>query len=168
MPRLSSAVRHLNYANVMATVAVFVSLGGASYAAIKLPANSVGTTQIKSRAVTKAKLDPKLVRTLKGASGPAGAQGPVGPAGPQGPAGGGGAVQRIEGQSPVSTSSTAGAVATCPAGTRAVGGGGKAEGVGAPGLRSSVPTADGTGWTVQGYGDGGPWQVTAVVLCAKQ
>lgn len=32
----------LTYANVMATIAVFIALGGASYAAIKLPKNSVG------------------------------------------------------------------------------------------------------------------------------
>jgi hypothetical protein len=41
----------LTYSNVMATVAVFVALGGTSYAAIKLPKNSVGSTQIKSSAV---------------------------------------------------------------------------------------------------------------------
>jgi hypothetical protein len=46
----------LTYANVMATVAVFVALGGASYAATELPRNSVGTAQIKEAAVTPAKL----------------------------------------------------------------------------------------------------------------
>jgi len=35
-----------SYANVMATVAVFLALGGAAYAATKLPKNSVGTKQI--------------------------------------------------------------------------------------------------------------------------
>jgi len=38
---------NLTYANVMATIAVFIALGGSSYAAIRLPANSVGTIQIK-------------------------------------------------------------------------------------------------------------------------
>ncbi len=42
----------LTYANVMATVAVFIALGGASYAAVKLPKNSVGSSQIKKNAVT--------------------------------------------------------------------------------------------------------------------
>jgi hypothetical protein len=46
----------LNYANVMATVAVFLALGGAGYAATELPRNSVGTEQIKDAAVTPAKL----------------------------------------------------------------------------------------------------------------
>lgn len=46
----------LTYANVTATIALFVALGGASYAAVALPANSVGTRQLRSGAVTPAKL----------------------------------------------------------------------------------------------------------------
>lgn len=46
----------LSYANVMATIAVFVALGGGAYAATALPRNSVGTKQIKRSAVTKSKL----------------------------------------------------------------------------------------------------------------
>jgi hypothetical protein len=47
----------LTYANVMATIAVFIALGGAAaYAASKLPKNSVGTKQIKNGAVTGAKV----------------------------------------------------------------------------------------------------------------
>ena len=34
----------LTYANVMATVALFIALGGVSYAAVKLPKNSVAPT----------------------------------------------------------------------------------------------------------------------------
>lgn len=41
----------LTYANVMATIAVFIALGGASYAAVKIPKNSVGTRQIKTGGV---------------------------------------------------------------------------------------------------------------------
>ena len=37
--------RQLTYANVMATVAVFLALGGGAYAAIKLPKNSVKAKQ---------------------------------------------------------------------------------------------------------------------------
>jgi hypothetical protein len=47
---------HLTYANVMATIAVFMVLGGGAYAATKLPKNSVGSAQFKNNAVTKAKL----------------------------------------------------------------------------------------------------------------
>lgn len=38
--------RHLTYANVMATIAVFVVLGGGAYAAFKLPKNSVRSKNI--------------------------------------------------------------------------------------------------------------------------
>jgi hypothetical protein len=44
------------YANVVATLALFVALGGASYAAVSLPNNSVGTAQLRDRAVTQSKL----------------------------------------------------------------------------------------------------------------
>jgi hypothetical protein len=46
----------LTYANVMATVAVFVALGGSSYAALSLPKKSVGTKQLKRNAVTSSKV----------------------------------------------------------------------------------------------------------------
>jgi len=48
--------KQLTYANLMATVAVFIALGGAGYAASKLPKNSVGSRQIKVGAVTAAKI----------------------------------------------------------------------------------------------------------------
>lgn len=41
----------LTYANVVATLALFASLGGASYAAITLPADSVGSKQLRAGAV---------------------------------------------------------------------------------------------------------------------
>jgi hypothetical protein len=46
----------LTYANVMATIAVFIALGGASYAATELPRDSVGTEQLQDGAVTGAKI----------------------------------------------------------------------------------------------------------------
>jgi hypothetical protein len=75
----------LTYANVMATIAVFIALGGASYAAIKLPKNSVGTKQLKKGAVTPAKLSPAAKSRLVGSIGPAGPTGPKGDPGPRGP-----------------------------------------------------------------------------------
>jgi hypothetical protein len=62
----------------MATVAVFIALGGGAYAAVKLPKNSVGTTQLKNGAVTKAKVNKKVLAALKGAAGAKGAQGAQG------------------------------------------------------------------------------------------
>lgn len=58
-------LRKLTYANVMATIAVFVALGGASYAATQLPHNSVGTNQLKNGAVSTAKLKGTSVTTNK-------------------------------------------------------------------------------------------------------
>jgi hypothetical protein len=50
---LSRARRRLSFANVTSTLALFVALGGTSYAAITLPSNSVGKSQIRSGAVGK-------------------------------------------------------------------------------------------------------------------
>jgi hypothetical protein len=84
MPVLRSVTPRLTYANVMATIALFVALGGASYAATQLPANSVGAKQLKSKAVTRAKIDPAVLRALTGKAGLAGAQGPAGANGANG------------------------------------------------------------------------------------
>ena len=51
----------LSYANVIATVALFVALGGIGYAAVKLPRNSVGPKQIKEDAVKASELAPDSV-----------------------------------------------------------------------------------------------------------
>lgn len=50
----------LTYANVLSTVAVFIALGGASYAAVTLPRNSVGPAQIRPGAVSLSKLGAAL------------------------------------------------------------------------------------------------------------
>jgi hypothetical protein len=55
----------LTYANVMATLAVFIALGGTSYAAIALPRNSVGTKQLRSGSVGKAELRARAVTSNK-------------------------------------------------------------------------------------------------------
>jgi hypothetical protein len=69
---------------VVAYLALFVALGGAGYAAFRLPANSVGTRQLKSRAVTLGKISLRARAYLHGAVGPRGLQGPQGPEGPKG------------------------------------------------------------------------------------
>jgi hypothetical protein len=50
--------RIVNHArgNLVAYTALFVALGGTSYAAVNLPAGSVGTTQLRNGAVTSKKL----------------------------------------------------------------------------------------------------------------
>lgn len=57
--------QRLTYANVMATVAVFIALGGAGYAATQLPKNSVGAKQIKRNAITTAKIKNGAVTGAK-------------------------------------------------------------------------------------------------------
>ncbi len=49
----------------LAIVALFIALGGTSYAATQLPANSVGTRQIRAGAVTPSKLSPALRAQLR-------------------------------------------------------------------------------------------------------
>jgi hypothetical protein len=67
---------------VVALVALFVALGGTSYAAITaLPANSVGTTQLKSNAVTGPKIKDGAITAAKISSSAGGAFKVVGKAG---------------------------------------------------------------------------------------
>ena len=66
MPSVTRRViARLSYANVMATLAVFLVLGGGAYAAATLPAHSVGKQQLRKRAVTRPKLAPRSVHTAK-------------------------------------------------------------------------------------------------------
>ena len=51
---------HLTYSNVVATIALFIALGGASYAAINLPKNSVTKKQIAEDAVRASRGGPRL------------------------------------------------------------------------------------------------------------
>jgi hypothetical protein len=57
-------LRHLRR-NLVAYLALFVALGGTSYAAIKLPKNSVGEKQIKKNAVTGTKIKNGSVTASK-------------------------------------------------------------------------------------------------------
>ena len=75
----------LTYANVMATAAVFIALGGSSYAALTLPRNSVGPAQIRSRAVVSRHIRDGAIALRDISAGARaslrGRQGPAGPAG---------------------------------------------------------------------------------------
>jgi hypothetical protein len=85
---------------VVALIALFAAIGGGAYAAVNLPANSVGAKQLKNGAVTGAKLSNNAVTSGKVKDGsllasdfqtgqlPAGVRGPQGPMGPRGPMGG--------------------------------------------------------------------------------
>jgi hypothetical protein len=84
-------------AHALALVALFVALGSASYAAAVLPANSVGSKQIrtgavgtaavKNRSLTRRDFSPgTLAHGAKGDTGPRGDTGSKGDTGPQGSA----------------------------------------------------------------------------------
>ena len=84
-------------AMAVACLALLVALGGVGYAAVKLPANSVGSAQLKNDAVTglKVKNGTLLAADFKrgqvvgktGAKGDPGLKGDTGPKGDQGPKG---------------------------------------------------------------------------------
>jgi hypothetical protein len=50
--------------NAVAYVALFVALGGTSYAATQLPANSVGAAQIRNHVIGPVKLSPQIAGTV--------------------------------------------------------------------------------------------------------
>jgi len=151
---------------VVAFIALFVAIGGSSYAVTRLPAGSVGPKQLKKNAVTGAKVkngsltaaDIK-VGSLAGVASAASAAsaahanaagsldrvvyvnqpGTVGPATPD-PA------------DPVNnppTPTIVGASATCPAGTLAVGGGVGVDDFANTSVVDSFPDAGGRAWTVR-------------------
>jgi hypothetical protein len=85
----------LSYADVVGTLALFIALGGVSYAAVSLPARSVGTRQLKSDAVTSEKVrdgtlhrrdfkNGALPRAKAGETGQDGQPGDAGPPGQRG------------------------------------------------------------------------------------
>jgi len=88
---LTKITARLTYANVVATLALFLALGGgAAVAADHLSRNSVGSAQIRSGAVGSSEVRDRSLRlgdlsssartSLKGQRGQAGPQGPAGPA----------------------------------------------------------------------------------------
>jgi hypothetical protein len=79
--------QRLTYANVTATLALFIALGGSSYAALSLPRNSVGSAQIRRNAVNSRHIRNGAVHlgdiaksTRQALRGNAGPPGPTGPA----------------------------------------------------------------------------------------
>lgn len=148
---LAAARRHLTYANVMATVALFVALGGVSYATIKIGRDSVRARHIAPNAVRASELARRSVGTAevtdgsllsedflvpprgvrgargdRGATGPPGARGPAGPRGADGVAGvnaATSAVVRLGSSQPALPGEGLLLRVDCLAGERAIGGG---------------------------------------------
>lgn len=89
----------LTYANVMASIAVFIALGGSSYAAVKVTGKDVRDASLtgkdlRNESVRSADVSGLTSRDFAAGQLPAGApgaKGDAGPAGPRGPAGADGA-----------------------------------------------------------------------------
>jgi hypothetical protein len=154
-------------ATVIACVALLSSLGGVSYAdVLNVPVNSVGTKNLKANAVISSKVknhsllavDFKPGELSAGAPGPKGDKGDAGAPGPKGDKGDAGApgisgYEIVAARNDVTSqwSNTVGV--TCPAGKKAVGGGGATAGGIVPGdgpyIIVDQPSTDGRGWLVQ-------------------
>lgn len=90
----------LTYANVMSTIAVFLALGGTSYAVAR---NSIGNKELKRNAVTSSKVkDRSLTTSDLSLSARTGPRGPRGLQGPQGPPGATEALPTAEPWTPLS------------------------------------------------------------------
>ena len=152
---------------VVASAALVISLSGTAYAvSTALPRNSVGAVQLKNNAVNSAKVKDASLRAADFARG----QIPVGPQGPAGPPGASG-LQLISGSGASNSSSPKSQQQDCPAGKRAIGGGGVITGSATNTfLSTSRPTDAGTGWMSTGRestgGNAGGWAVQTWVVCA--
>ena len=69
---------------VIACIALAVALSGTSYAALVLPANSVGSKQIKNRSIQRIDIGRKTIASLRGQRGPRGLTGARGLQGERG------------------------------------------------------------------------------------
>jgi hypothetical protein len=61
---LNKPIQHLR-SNAISYLALFIALGGASYAAVNLPAGSVGTRQLRDGSVTAKKLANNSITPVK-------------------------------------------------------------------------------------------------------
>lgn len=120
---LTSIARHCSYANVIASIALFVALGGTSYAAVKLSRGAVKRSHIARNAIDSSKVKPGSLRAsdFKPGELPAGPQGerglPGGPGAPgaPGPGGATGAPGQAGAQGAAGSGVTRATTATLPA-----------------------------------------------------
>ena len=190
---LSQLRSSLTYANVMATIAVFIALGGTSYA---VATGSIDTREIRNNTVRSGDVRNNDVRgrdirdgtirsvdVLDGSllsgdfqagqlpSGPQGERGLQGEEGDTGPPGISG-LEEVNAFSAFDSTSPKGASAVCPEGKRVIGGGAFVNAFGGPvALRTSVPqSGSGISWIVEAYepvDHAGNWNVNARALCAN-
>jgi hypothetical protein len=161
----------LTYANVTATLALFVALGGGAYAATALPANSVGTKQLKNNAVVSAKIKR---HTITGADINESTLSTVPSAKVADAATVAAGLDKVTfktapGTAPASSAANV-ATAKCDAGQHAIAGGVKLDTPGIGVVNDSYPDANGTAWTAHiGNGSSGssaaPLTFTVYAIC---
>jgi hypothetical protein len=128
----------LSFANVMSVIAVFIALGGTTYAAVTLPKNSVRAKQIAKNAVGASEIKANAVRSgevKNGAlraedfgagqlpQGPKGDKGDKGDTGTVGPA----TVVHVTATVDLADNTKASYVAFCPDGQHAISGGARGD-----------------------------------------
>jgi hypothetical protein len=181
---LSRLSARLSYANVVATVALFVALGGGAYAAVALPRNSVKAKQIAKNAVRASEIKSGAVRSSEVRNGsllagdfatgqlPKGDKGDKGEPGAAGPAGATNVrVRRADAS--VAAGATRLLPAACQAGERATGGGGSNGGEAGVNIIQSSPYPEvsagttPTGWQVTYHNTtGADSDIWAYAVCA--
>ena len=134
---------------IVAMIALFVALSGVAVASTT---GLINGAQIKDHSISFAKLTPGAVALLHGQKGPKGDPGPSGTQGTQGPPGGfnPNKVTYVQGTpvsiDPFSVTQTAVTLtATCPAGSKALGGGGFNS---ITTIGASFASSDGTSWNM--------------------
>jgi uncharacterized iron-regulated membrane protein len=172
------------YANVTATLALFVALGGGAYAANALPPNSVGFKQIKKDAVVTAKIKNNAIKgskvldnSLTGADINEASLAKVPSAALADSASRAAAAAAVDkvtyktatGSAAASSAANA-ATATCDSGQHVVGGGVKLDSAGIGVVNDSYPDSSGTAWTAHvGNGSSGnsaaPFNFTVYAIC---
>ena len=138
-----------SFASVVSVMALFVALGGTSYAAAKLPKNSVGSAQIKTNGVGSSDVKNGSLRGVDFRAGelPAGPQGQQGVKGEKGDTGtpgqngkdgvlGAVTVQRTD--VALNDNTTQAVEASCPAGQKAISGGSSVDQTGSDDIKLLV------------------------------
>jgi hypothetical protein len=191
---LSRLRRRVTYANVVATLALFLALGGTSYAVAQLGSGDIRDNSIRSRDVRDNSLGSGdihnrslLRRDFKRGQVPKGRRGKAGPRGSRGLRGKTGKTGRtgktgaagvsastVVSKDSASDSNDKSATAQCPSGRRALGGGASLKSGPATNiaLGSSAPSGNpASGWRASGLEVNGgtlePWQLTVYAVCAK-
>jgi hypothetical protein len=171
---MSRAIPRPSAATVIACVALLASLSGVSYAdVLNVPVNSVGTKNLKPNAVISSKVkDHSLLAVdFKRGQLPAGEPGPKGDKGDAGAPGISG-YEIISGRNDVTNQLFNTVAITCPAGKKAIGGGGATAGGISPGdgpyIIVDQPFVDGSGWLVEtARGQDGGSVLLGYAICAN-